>query len=215
MVILTLASFGLPDINFGPERQPAEMLVFSKFCRHPSFLSSVNKSLFGLHGRTSTNWMCCSGTSCFILDQFSRMDSSSSHLCLFHRCVQTCRMSSTGGGTGLTQRNYRLASDTDKPRTTGTTWRGTHTHHICKYLRPVVALNMYLRTQARVCRMTSLPLPVIVNRRMGHSGPVMLVPPQSAVICLCLSRCCQRQAAERLPAPRVSQRQTLPQVMSP
>ncbi|XP_033933280.1 E3 ubiquitin-protein ligase RNF123-like, partial [Pseudochaenichthys georgianus] len=28
-------------------------------------------------------------------------------------------MSSKGGGTALTRRNYRLASDTDKPRSTG------------------------------------------------------------------------------------------------
>lgn len=35
-------------------------------------------------------------------------------------------MSSTGGGTGLTQRNYRLASDMDKPRSTGTPRSGAH-----------------------------------------------------------------------------------------
>lgn len=35
-------------------------------------------------------------------------------------------MSSKGGGTALSRRNYRLASDSDKPRATGTTVDCTH-----------------------------------------------------------------------------------------
>lgn len=35
------------------------------------------------------------------------------------RWLQSDTMSSKGGGTALTRRNYRLASDMDKPRSTG------------------------------------------------------------------------------------------------
>lgn len=58
----------------------------------------------------------CSGMGCFLQSLCSRRDI----FVRLDRWVQTCRMSSTGGGTSLTQRNYRLASDADKLRTTGT-----------------------------------------------------------------------------------------------
>uniref|UniRef100_H3C0F4 B30.2/SPRY domain-containing protein n=1 Tax=Tetraodon nigroviridis TaxID=99883 RepID=H3C0F4_TETNG len=53
-------------------------------------------------------------------------------------------MSSTGGGTGLSSRNYRLASDTDKPRTTGVVSErllSDYLHHVFPSSKPSLRLT--------------------------------------------------------------------------
>lgn len=65
------------------------------------------------------------------------------------RWLQSDTMSSKGGGTALTRRNYRLASDMDKPRSTG--MNAQSLQHSC----PPIGLSE-----------SAVPLPGIVNEKL-------------------------------------------------